>query len=79
MTLETIIIIISVMIIWVVIYSLNDHEVCYTDMEKQGRAAMGLCCGTSGGTRNTNYLSELCIDCPHYTSVMNNVRKDDLK
>lgn len=27
--------------------------------------SLGNCCGIVGGTSNTEYLSEGCIDCPH--------------
>lgn len=42
------------------------HEWCYDRMEACGIAAMGCCCGTVGGTRATGYLSEMCVDCPHW-------------
>lgn len=34
-------------------------------LEYSGHAAMGLCSGLVGGTKNTEYLSESCIECPH--------------
>lgn len=41
------------------------YEYCYRDREYEGIAAFGNCCGIVGGTSNTEYLSEGCIDCPH--------------
>lgn len=35
------------------------------EQEYSGHAAMGLCSGLVGGTKNTEYLSESCIGCPH--------------
>lgn len=43
----------------------GSYERCYTEQEYSGHAAMGLCSGLVGGTKNTEYLSESCIDCPH--------------
>lgn len=41
------------------------YEYCYSDMEREGYAAMGCCGGVVGGTSSTNYLSESCIGCPY--------------
>ena len=43
----------------------GSYERCYTEQEYSGHAAMGLCSGLVGGTKNTEYLSESCIECPH--------------
>ena len=43
------------------------HEWCYDQMEERGVAAFGCCCGLAGGSKATNYLSEMCCDCPHWT------------
>ena len=45
------------------------YEYCYTDREYEGIAAMGCCCGTVGGTKTTEYLSEMCVDCPHFVML----------
>ena len=39
---------------------------CYEEMEKQGNAVFGMCSGTVGGDRNTEYLSYSCINCPYF-------------
>lgn len=44
-------------------------EWCYDRMEADGIASMGRCCGVVGGTRATDYLSEMCIGCPHWVPV----------
>lgn len=41
------------------------HEVCYNDMEQQGIAVFGMCCGVVGGDNTTEYLSCGCMDCPY--------------
>lgn len=38
-------------------------------MEYEGYAAMGCCGGLTGGTKATDYLSEMCIGCPHYVDL----------
>lgn len=38
---------------------------CYDRMEADGHADNFRCCGLAGGTRKTDYLSEMCIDCPY--------------
>lgn len=43
----------------------TDYDRCYSDMEREGHAAMGCCGGITGGTKNTDYLSEICVDCPY--------------
>lgn len=37
---------------------------CHSEMVKRGIAANGVCGGLVGGTKNTGYLQEMCIDCP---------------
>lgn len=48
------------------------YESCYAAREDEGYAVFGMCGGAVGGTRNTGYLSEECINCPHYIEL----RKD---
>lgn len=45
------------------------QERCYTQREYEGIAAMGCCCGLTGGDSSTGYLQYSCIDCPHYVFV----------
>lgn len=52
----------------------TDYDRCYSDMEREGHAAMGCCGGITGGTKNTDYLSEICVDCPYLVLGCN--RKD---
>lgn len=52
-------------ILVLIIYGASyDHEKCYTEMVKRGIASEGKCGGLVGGTKNTGYLQEMCIDCP---------------
>lgn len=53
--------IILVLIIYCASY---DYEKCYSEMVKRGIAANKVCGGLVGGTKNTGYLQEMCIDCP---------------
>lgn len=39
---------------------------CYSIRKDQGIAVSGMCDGVVGGTINTEYLSEECINCPYY-------------
>lgn len=57
-------------ILVLIIYGASyNHGKCYSEMVKRGIAANGVCGGLVGGTKNTGYLQEMCIDCPfcHYT------------
>lgn len=39
------------------------YDDCYNNMES---AKNGKCLGQAGGTKATEYLSEMCIDCPYF-------------
>lgn len=43
------------------------HQWCYDRMEERGIAILGCCSGIVGGSKETNYLSEDCCDCPYFT------------
>lgn len=45
------------------------YSSCYDNMESTGYAVFECCGGVSGGTKNTEYLSEMCIDCPYFTEI----------
>ena len=45
------------------------HEWCYDRMEADGAANRGCCCGVVGGSKGTDYLSEMCLDCPHWVPL----------
>ena len=45
------------------------HERCYDYMETAGIAVMGCCCGIVGDVVVTDYISALCLDCPHFVPV----------
>ena len=63
--------IILVLIIYCASYN---HGKCYSEMVKRGIAFEGKCGGLVGGTKNTGYLQEMCIDCPFCK-----FRRDSLK
>ena len=42
------------------------HEWCYYRMEEDGVVTMGCCCGVVGGSKETDYLSDMCLDCQHW-------------
>ena len=64
---------ISEAIIWGVT---PEYNKCYSDMELTGYASMNCCCGKSGGTKFTYYLSETCISCPYLVLGCNPIRKE---
>jgi hypothetical protein len=45
------------------------QERCYTNMENQGIAAMGCCCGLAGGDRFSGFIQYQCIDCKYLTPI----------
>ncbi len=59
----------AVIFILIICAASYNHDKCYSEMVKRGIAANGVCGGLVGGTKNTGYLQEMCIDCPfcHYT------------
>ena len=48
---------------------LLNYSSCYNHMESIGYAVFECCGGIAGGTRNTEYLSEMCIGCPYFTEI----------
>ena len=50
---------------------------CYARMEDAGIAVFGCCCGQSGGSKQTNGLLEMCVDCPYLTLTDMEMRTDD--
>lgn len=42
------------------------YRKCYSIRKDQRIAVSGMCDGVVGGTINTEYLSEECINCPYY-------------
>lgn len=67
---KLIVVLVLIMIVIPILKSfISDYDKCYSKMEDDGIAVFGCCRGIVGGTRNTGYLSEMCIDCPYYTSV----------
>ena len=46
-----------------------NYDKCHSEMVKRGIAYGRTCGGLVGGTKNTGYLQEMCINCPfcHYT------------
>lgn len=46
-----------------------NYSLCYNHMESTGYAVFECCGGITGGTRSTEYLSEMCIDCPYFTEI----------
>ena len=63
--------IILVLIIYCASYN-NDK--CYSEMVKRGIASEGKCGGLVGGTKNTGYLQEMCIDCPFCKFTMDSFK-----
>ena len=68
------------LIIAVIIRALTPrYERCYSDMEYEGYASMGCCGGLTGGTKQTDYLSETCCSCPHLVLGCNLIIKEEKK
>lgn len=44
----------------------TEYDDCYSYMEDVGVAVFSMCSGMIGGTEETDYVSEKCIDCPYY-------------
>ena len=58
------------LIIAVIILAVTpEYDKCYSDREREGYASMNCCGGLTGGTKTTDYLSEMCIGCPHYVDL----------
>lgn len=52
-------------ILILIIYGASyDYGKCYSEMVKRGIAYGRTCGGLVGGTKNTGYLQEMCINCP---------------
>lgn len=59
-----------ILIITVIAWTVtSDYDKCYSNMEREGYAAMQCCKGLSGGTKNTDYLLKMCISCPYYVDL----------
>lgn len=65
---KLIVVLVLIMLVIPILKSfISDYDKCYSEKEYDGIAVFGCCRGMVGGTRNTGYLSETCIDCPYYT------------
>lgn len=57
----------------------SSYDKCYARMEYAGDAVFGCCGGLSGGTKNTDYLQESCINCPYLTlSTINDHKNEEV-
>ena len=45
------------------------HEWCYDRMEADGAAIGSYSFGVIGGSRETNYLSDMCLDFQHWVPL----------
>ena len=57
---------------WVIDLCRTDYDKCYLEMESSG-----MCCGLSGGTRATEYLSEQCVSCPYLSLAPTSAEKGE--
>lgn len=46
------------------------REYCYDEMEEKGYASRLRCCGLMGGDNWSDNTMYMCIDCPHYASII---------
>ena len=58
--------IVFVAIIFIISRLKTEYDDCYSYMEDVGVAVFGLCSGVIGGSEETDFVSEKCIDCPYY-------------
>ena len=47
---------------------LFNHDKCYKNMESDGHAKDGCCCGQVGGNASTENLSMCCCDCKYFNA-----------
>lgn len=65
---KLIVVLVLIMLVIPILKSfISDYDKCYSEKEYDGIAVFGCCRGMVDRTRNTGYLSEMCIDCPYYT------------
>nr|WP_296955176.1 hypothetical protein [uncultured Mediterraneibacter sp.] len=57
---------ICLVLIFIFSCTISDYDRCYNAREDEGVAAFGCCNGLTGGIRNSEYLQEMCINCPYY-------------
>ena len=72
-----IIIFIMIGLVLVLFLTTTDYDKCYSEMEHQGYAIMECCGGLTGGTKSTDYLSEICIECPYLVLGCNPKEKEN--
>lgn len=61
----------------VALFTPMNYDDCYKEMERQGYTSLKGCGGLVGGTIDTVFLSETCIDCP-YLVLSNKENKNEL-
>ena len=71
------VIVILLILVFVIRIITTDYDKCYSEREYEGYAAMGCCGGLVGGTSATDYLSEICVECPHLVLINNTERKEN--
>lgn len=47
-----------------------DGNIWYKDCYNTYGTKDNICHGVVGGTKATNYLSEMCIDCPYFVMIL---------
>ena len=57
--------VILIIVVLIIRYFISDYDKCYSEREADGYAIFSCCKGMVGGTKQTNYLSEMCIGCPY--------------
>ena len=71
-------VLILLLIIAVVIWGVTpEYDKCYSAMEYEGHASMNCCGGKCGGTKATEYLSEICCSCPYLVLDYNSVKEKE--
>ena len=57
---------------------INKYSRCYSEREKTGDAVFMNCSGLVGGTSNTEYLQEQCLDCPYFVMINRKEKNNDI-
>lgn len=54
----------GIILVFIIYGASYNYSKCYSEMVKRGIASGRTCRGLVGGTKNTGYLQEMCINCP---------------
>lgn len=70
---------IGIMIALIISALTFDHDYCYYESMKNGRADENGCDGCFGGDEYTDYLMYTCVDCPHFKNHIKGEKENEIK